>query len=294
MFSSRLAQWREGRQVQQVSQPKQAKQRTMKGKVRVCLIGLAGCVICAAWALVIQSGAVVADPPPHNHGGGGGEEETPVEFGCVELADADGDGIKSDGVLDGDPELYDYCHEGRKLVVVLGDGFVFKVDRKERHLQLDLRGMKLMEIDEEGKLIATDTDFEFPAGSMFEGKLVIDTANLAWFGIGDVAYEGEVDQQDLWRNKLDDPTTTDDDVVPAKPTSVEVRGNLLFGKTGKEEWNLRFNEFRGRNPLTVTRTGPDTWTIESSGNATLGDIHFSADNSRALGPVHFKMTYKAN
>ena len=267
----------------------------MKGKVRLCLIALAGCVICAAaWALVIQSGPALAKKG--GNGGGGKppkEDQTPVEFGCVELADADGDGIKSDGLLDGDPELYDYCHEGRKLVVVLGDGFVFKVDSKQRHLQLDLSQMQMVfGIDADGDVITDPlTPFEFPAGSMFEGKLVIDTANLAWFGIGDVPGEGEVDQQALWRSlSIDDPTTGDDDEL----STTLVRGELLFGQTGKEEWYLRFNEFRGRDPLTVTRIGPDTWTIESTGYATLGDISFSADNSRALGPVHFKMTFTAN
>jgi len=32
----------------------------MKGKFKFNLIGLAGCVICAAWALVVQSGPALA------------------------------------------------------------------------------------------------------------------------------------------------------------------------------------------------------------------------------------------
>ncbi len=133
----------------------------MKGKVGRCVIGLAGYVICAAaWALVIHSRPTMVAKGGNGEGAGGGVEETPEEFGCVELLDAHGDGIRSDGLLDaGENDPYDYCHEGRPLVVVLGDSFIFKVKaRAKRQLHVDLGGMAC--IDEGGNL--TGTPFQFP------------------------------------------------------------------------------------------------------------------------------------
>ena len=44
----------------------------MKDKIKLCLMALGDCVICAAWALVILSGTSLAKPPEGKGGGNGG------------------------------------------------------------------------------------------------------------------------------------------------------------------------------------------------------------------------------
>ena len=73
----------------------------MKGRIRFCLIGVAGCLVLAAvWAVLAVPGTAVADKPTggkHNHDkgdddGGGDTGNQP----CVIFDDTPGDSVQSD------------------------------------------------------------------------------------------------------------------------------------------------------------------------------------------------------
>ena len=78
--------------------------------------------------------------------------------------------------------------------------------------------------------------------------------------------------------------------------TVKMRGSLLFGKTGKEEWYLVFgqhflpNELSDR--LTITRVGDNQWTIEPGAIVTL-QLGLTGVNAErwAEGSMPFELTF---
>jgi hypothetical protein len=239
-----MAQWREGRQVQQVCQHKQAKERTMKSKVRLCLIAMAGCAICAAaGALVIQSGTALAAKGGNDGGGGGGGTQPLEVTGCVTFREGDSDAVLGDGAGP-------YCDAEITLMVdkwgVKPDWHRFDLHPyNKRDLRLDFSSEKSWYEE------AHDPPFQ-----------------TGWVTLGEFSATEFVPRPDLL-DMVPGDTAVLRMVMTTRDPASRKRYFIYFGDTVND------NVWSGSNSITVT-AGPlngdgvvGSWTFESTGAGSL-------------------------
>lgn len=74
--------------------------------------------------------------------------------------------------------------------------------------------------------------------------------------------------------------------------AVPREGYLLFGQTGKDEAFVSYGRWGG-SPMTVKRTGPDQWTIESLTTDTAVFYRNDTQQTFGSGPMPFRVSYDA-
>lgn len=228
----------------------------MKAKVRLCLIGLAGCVICAAgWALLIQSGPALADhktghKKPGGGGGGGGGETQPLEVtGCATFRDdflgADPvDAVQSDG-------LGPYCDAEITLMV---DKWGVKPDWHRFNLH---------------PYNKRDLWLDFSSPKPWGDETHAPPFQTGWVALGSFVATEFVPRPDLL-DMLPGDTAVLRMVMTTKDPATRKRYFIYFGDTTAPD-----NLWSGSNSITVT-AGPlnengvvGSWTFESKGAGSL-------------------------
>ena len=168
MFRFRLAQWREGRQVQRVCQLKQAKERTMNSnRIGRSLIAIAVCLVLAAVAVPETALA----KPPEGKGKGGGNTRV-----CITLPfPFSGTGVESDG-------LGPYCHNKKqKLEAIMDpDGDLFLTPNTTLFNNPEAGRRFFVQLDApillQAGIVFQDTD-SLPGGTLFNTRLTLFARN---------------------------------------------------------------------------------------------------------------------
>ena len=247
-------------------------------KVGLCvMVVMASLVLAAVWAVLATPETALAKKPDNPGGGGGGDEPKALN-GSATFRDVLGipdptqedpdrvlyipDAVQSDG---GGP-YYDSAN-GRKgdTILDLGDAF-FRLVAKEKN------GVGRRFVLDFTNLVVVD-EFDQPIAPPFILDNFLPENPYVW----SLHVQGTL--QD-WRDQ------DEGDPVPRD-------GNIYFGNNGSDEANVNYGSGSSGDgdQLTVIRTGPNQWTIESFATDKAEFFQASSGESFGFAPMPFKIDY---